>query len=101
MADAVEKTMETVERVNQELKLSDIGALYLSKMQLERTVADLSAEIELLSIKNKRLIEDMSNQAFFNKYQDVLEELNQLKSDHEALIEYKFNDKRKTEGTIF
>lgn len=44
------------------------------------------------------LIEDMSNQAFFNKYQDVLEELNQLKADHEALIDYRFNDKRTTTG---
>ena len=88
LAEAVENTMDTVEHMNQDMKKSDIGALYLSKMQLWKTVEDLSIEIEQLSIKNKSLLEDLKTRSFYNKYLEVLDELNQLKQDQETLVDY-------------
>lgn len=89
LADAVEKTMQTVEGVNEDLRMSDKGELFLAKTQLEKTVKDLSEEIEVLSETNKKLIEDLNTKTFFSKYQETLQELNQIKLEQEALIDYR------------
>ena len=88
LAEAVENTMEMVERTKWEMKRSDKGALVVSKMQLWRTVEDLTKEVEMLSSKNKMLLDDLSTRSFYDKYLQVLDELNKLKQDQEALIDY-------------
>jgi len=52
LAEAVEKTMKNVEGCNQDLRMSDKGEIYLAKVQMERTIKDLSEEIEKLSEAN-------------------------------------------------
>ena len=84
-------TMKYAQDCKNEIKFSDKGDLLLAKNQLEKTVKDLTEEIERLSIVNKQLIDDLSTRSFYNKYYEVLEELNQLKSEQELLIDFKFN----------
>ena len=91
LADAVDKTMKNVESCNEDLRMSEKGEIYLAKAQLERTVKDLSEEIEHLSETNHKLIQDLRTKTFFDKYQEVLQELNQLKLEQEALIDHLYS----------
>ncbi|CAI2364812.1 unnamed protein product [Moneuplotes crassus] len=95
LAEAVEKTMKNVEGCNQDLRMSDKGEIYLAKVQMERTIKDLSEEIEKLSETNFRLIHDLSRREFFEKYHETLQELNQCRIEQEALIDFCFNHKNK------
>ena len=91
LADAVDKTMKNVESCNEDLRMSEKGEIYLAKAQLERTVKDLSEEIEHLSETNHKLIQDLRTKTFFDKYQEVLQELNQVKLEQEALIDHLYS----------
>ena len=95
LAEAVEKTMKNVEGCQEDLRMSDKGEIYLAKIQLERTVEDLSAEIEILSESNHVLVQNLKTRTFFDKYQEVLQELNQLKLEQEALIDFVNGEKRR------
>ena len=75
-----------------ELKKSEKGKILEHKLQLEQTVSHLSEEIENLSLKNQQLIEDLKSATFWTKYQEVLEELNQLKQEQEILVDFKYDD---------
>lgn len=89
LADAVEKTMQAVEGVHSDLRMSEKGELYLAKTQLETTIKDLTNEIETLSETNRKLIQSLSTRSFFDKYQETLQELNQMRLEQEALIDYR------------
>ena len=84
-------TMKYTHDFKAEIKLIEKGEILLAKNQLERTVKDLTEEIERLSIVNNQLVQDLSSRSFFNKYYEVLEELNQLKREQDDLIDLKFN----------
>lgn len=88
--------MQNVESVHEDLRMSEKGELYLAKLQLELTVKDLSEEVEILSDTNYKLIQDLKTRDFFDKYQNVLQEINQLKIEQEALIDYRFKEQRIT-----
>lgn len=89
ITEAISTTMKNTEQANEDLRMSDKGELFLANLQLQRTVKDLANEIEILSLKNEQLIDDLKHRTFFIKYQNVLDELNQLKLEHEAIIDYK------------
>lgn len=68
-------------------------------MQLENTLKDLTKEIEVLSIQNARLLEDLKTHSFFEKYNnaisdynEVLKEINVLKAEQEALINFRIKN---------
>lgn len=101
LADAVEKTMKSVEEVQGDLRMSEKGELYLAKMQLEMTIKNLTEEIEQLSERNHQLVQNLHTQNFFDKYQETLQELNQLKLEQEALIDYKMVEQRQTNSKLY
>lgn len=47
----------------------------------------LSEEVETLSTKNERLLSDLKTKEFFDSYNAVLEELQELKRSHAHLIQ--------------
>ena len=51
LSDSVAETMKSVENMQEDLRMSDKGELYLAKIQLERTVKNLANEVESLSFK--------------------------------------------------
>lgn len=51
LSDSVAETMKSVENMQEDLRMSDKGELYLAKIQLERTVKNLANEVESLSLK--------------------------------------------------
>lgn len=73
--------------------MSEKGELLIAKNQLELTIVQLTEEIEKLSLLNQRLIRDLKSENFFQKYHETLEELNQLKLEHEMLIDHKYEYK--------
>jgi hypothetical protein len=92
--------MQNVGSVHEDLRMSDKGELFLAKMQLELTVKDLSEEIETLSDTNYKLMQDLKTRYFFDKYQDALQEITQLKLEQESLIDYRFQEQRGTESML-
>ena len=76
--------------INKEIRSTDIGKITLDKQQLEKTIRDLTWEIEDLSIRNNDLYEDLKTKSFFDKYNETLQELNKLKEKYEGLIDMKF-----------
>ena len=51
LSDSVAETMKSVDNMQEDLRMSDKGELYLAKIQLERTVKNLANEVESLSLK--------------------------------------------------
>ena len=90
--------MKSVEETQGDLRMSEKGELYLAKMQLEMTVKNLTEEIENLSEKNHQLIQNLKWENFFEKYHETLQELNHLKLEQEALIDYRFIEQRQTKS---
>ena len=74
----------------------------LEKEQLERTVKNLTCEVEDLSIRNSILYEDLKTKSFFDKYNLTLKELNKIKEQYELLIDTKFYEieNRETKNRI-
>lgn len=52
----------------------------------------MTEEIEKLSTTNQQLIQNLHTKTFFEKYHEVLEELNQLKMEQEMLVDFKFKE---------
>lgn len=97
LSEYVNDSMNKMKVFTSELKCSDTGRLIAEKMQLEKTVKDLTQEVETLSITNTKLLEDLRTQAFFDKYHQTLQQLTKLQADHEKLINFKAKEVEKYE----
>ena len=69
------------------LQEAQVGQLLTQKTALEQTLKALTEEVECLSVKNQRLISDLRHKDFFDCYNKTIEELEELRKAHAALIE--------------
>jgi len=88
LASSVQEAMNQVENAQKQLKKSEKGQLILENEQLHKTVKDLAHEIETLTTVNQQILEDQQTRSFFDKYQNVCKNLNELQSQQDALVEY-------------
>lgn len=58
-----------------DLKKSSTGELILQKQALEENLRLLSEEVETLSAKNERLLNDLKKNDFYQSYNAVVEEV--------------------------
>lgn len=56
------------------------------KIAMQNTITTLTDEIEALSVKNEEFLASLRHQDFYNEYQNVHEELKNLKDAHALLI---------------
>jgi predicted nuclease with TOPRIM domain len=90
ISEYVKDSFLKIEIAKEELKSTSKGMLMDDKIQLEDTVKNLMGEVENLSKTNQRLLDDLNTRAFFQKYCDVLDALNTLQSENEALVNSKY-----------
>lgn len=58
-----------------DLKKSEKGELIIQKQALEENLKLLSEEVETLSTKNERLLNDLKKQDFYLSYNNAIEEV--------------------------
>lgn len=58
----------------------------LQRQALEENLRLLSDEVESLSQNNSRLLKDLKQREFYSQYSQAMNELNNLKMAHTALI---------------
>jgi len=61
-----------------DLRKTEKGMLIIEKQQLEENIKLLSEEVEMLSVKNERLLKDLRTKDFYQTYNSVLEEVSNL-----------------------
>eukprot|EP01017_Pseudomicrothorax_dubius_P044174 TRINITY_DN7444_c0_g1_i10.p1 TRINITY_DN7444_c0_g1~~TRINITY_DN7444_c0_g1_i10.p1 ORF type:complete len:133 (+),score=31.17 TRINITY_DN7444_c0_g1_i10:522-920(+) len=82
----MEELSETMVRQRKELMTSNEGVLLLEKENLENTLKALSEEVNLLTIKNERLLEDLRKREFFQAYEEASTELTRLREEYHSLL---------------
>ena len=86
------KHIKTLTIFKDKVNETEVGKILLEKVQLEHTIADLTREIESLSLYNSRLIDDLRCNRYFEKYNETVEKLTKLQFAYETVVNHKHNE---------
>eukprot|EP01017_Pseudomicrothorax_dubius_P013609 TRINITY_DN1606_c0_g1_i12.p2 TRINITY_DN1606_c0_g1~~TRINITY_DN1606_c0_g1_i12.p2 ORF type:complete len:283 (+),score=80.53 TRINITY_DN1606_c0_g1_i12:103-951(+) len=77
---------ETLSNIQKELLGSDKGTLILEKESLENTLKQLIKEIDFLSTKNDKLLQDLQKKDFYRFYEETRLELERLRKEFDTFF---------------
>ena len=91
ISDYFKEIVTKVDDYENSLKQSSKGSLLIQNTQLQKTVRDLSKEVESLSITNSNLLDELKTHSFFDKYYEALKSLSKVQEQHESLLNLKIH----------